>query len=700
MGGAVPAIVLATLNAKYIHASFGLRCLLANLGELRSRAVLAEFTINERPLDVAERILALEPQIVGLGVYVWNVAPMTELVSLLKRLRPELVVVLGGPEVSHEPEVQEIVRLADCTIRGEGERLLPEICRAVLAGGAVPEKIVAAMLPELGAMVLPYDEYTADDIAHRLIYVEASRGCPFACEFCLSSLDEAVRAFPLEAFLAAMDRLLVRGVRHFKFVDRTFNLHLPTSRRILEFFLERMAEVDGSEGIMPAAQRGPARPVGDRSYTPASLRRRAGFQPASGDSASGRASSPIAGTEACATHGVHLAGVKPAPPPAVDGPPPTVPRYSGLFLHFEMVPDRLPPELRELLARFPVGTLQLEVGIQSFDPAVTAAINRRQDIAKLEDNFRYLREHTTAHVHADLIIGLPGETAAGFGAGFDRLVALGPQEIQVGLLKRLRGAPIARHDGPEAMVYSPAPPCEILQNRVIDFATMQRLRRFARYWDLVGNSGNFVETLPLLWSGAPSEGARVVVEQLGGQWSCPRVNSDQIRSGTDILPGGRIFDRSGPLSTPGSASAVGPVSDWTHQAQSHDGSALAFRMSRSETGPTGEPAASAAQAVASPFAEFLHFSDWFFALEGRHHGLALSRTMERVFGFLVGERGLAPVEVAAALVRDCRRTGYLELPAAVKPFAPKEALAELNAQRGAAAQNTRRQARHRGAEGA
>ena len=581
-GAAVPDIVLATLNAKYIHASFGLRCLRANLGALRERSVLAEFTIGERPLDVAERILALEPRIVALGVYVWNVGPTTELVALLKRLRPELVILLGGPEVSHESAVQEIVRLADCTIRGEGERVLPEICRAVLAGGAVPAKIVAAEPPDLATLALPYDEYTEDDIAHRLIYVEASRGCPFSCEFCLSSLDEAVRPYPLEPFLTAMERLLARGVRHFKFVDRTFNLHLPTSRRILEFFLERMAEVPAGGGTVPD-------PSGAETAPPR------------GDGLTSTAHGPLSTVQS------------------------TAPRYPGLFLHFEMVPDRLPPELRDLLARFPAGSLQLEVGIQSFDPAVTAAISRRQDLAKLEDNFRFLRAHTAAHVHADLIIGLPGEAVVGFAAGFDRLVALGPQEIQVGMLKRLRGAPIARHDGPETMVYSPAPPYEILQNRVIDFPTMQRLRRFARYWDLVGNSGNFVETLPLFWRGVPSAGALRVAEGLG---FAPK---------------------------------------------------------------------DAAMAESAPFAEFLHFCDWFYAREGRHHALALSRTMERVFEFLVTERGLPEGEVAAALFRDCRRIGYLEVPAAVRPHVATEALAELAARRGKPTRNTKRQGRHRGA---
>ena len=414
----MPDIVLATLNAKYIHAGFGLRYLLANLGELRPRAALAEFVVSQRPLEIAGRILALEPRIVGLGVYIWNVTPTTDLVALLKKIRPGLVVILGGPEVSHETEQQEIVRLADYTIAGEGDLAFAEACHGILAGQPPAQKVVPAPLPDLARIALPYDEYTADDIAHRLIYVEASRGCPFECEFCLSSLDIPVRQFPLEPFLAALDRLLERGVLHFKFVDRTFNLNLAVSRRILEFFLAR-------------------------------------WRP-------------------------------------------------GLFLHFEMIPDRLPAELRELIGRFPPGSLQLEVGVQTFNPTVAAAISRRQDYSRLEDNFRFLRAETGVHLHADLIVGLPGETVESFAAGFDRLVGLRPQEIQVGMLKRLRGTPIFRHDGEWGMVYSPLPPYEILQNKLIDFATMQRLRRFARYWDLIGNSGNFVETTPFVWAGGGS----------------------------------------------------------------------------------------------------------------------------------------------------------------------------------------------------
>jgi len=452
----MPDIVLSTLNAKYIHAAFGLRYLFANLGELQSRADIAEFDINQRPLEIAEVLLAKHPRIIGLGVYIWNVTQSTELVAALKRIRPDVIIVLGGPEVSYETEQQAIVQLADHVITGEADLEFARVCRLLLAGGPTPDpsqegnrtsaraqvsaplpggagggfpisKIISAPLPDFAQLKPPYEFYTDADIAHRVLYVEASRGCPFSCEFCLSSLDIPVRQAALDEFLAAMKQLLDRGATQLKFVDRTFNLSVPTSRAILEFCL-------------------------------------AHWQP-------------------------------------------------GRFFHFEMVPDRLPEALREIIAKFPPGALQFEVGVQTFDEPTAARISRRQNYARLEENFFWLRANTGVHIHADLIAGLPGESLEQFGAGFDRLVALRPQEIQVGILKRLRGTPIVRHDAEWAMTYNPHPPYEILQNRQLDFATMQRLRRFARYWDLVGNSGNFVETTPLLWSkflvppsgGSPSE---------------------------------------------------------------------------------------------------------------------------------------------------------------------------------------------------
>ena len=414
----MPDIVLTTLNAKYIHASFGLRYLMANLGALQPRACIAEFDINQRPIDIVEQLLAKNPKIIGFGIYIWNVAPSTEVIAIIKRVRPGIIIVLGGPEVSYETEGQKIVELADHVITGEGDLKFAEICEKLLLGppGTKLPKIIPAELPDFSRLALPYNFYTEDDIAHRIIYVEASRGCPFTCEFCLSSLDIPVRQVPLPALLDQLEQLLARGVKQFKFVDRTFNLNVNVSKAILEFF-------------------------------------RARYEP-------------------------------------------------GHFYHFEMIPDRLPEALREIISAFPPGALQFEVGIQTFNEHVGALIKRRQNYDRLEDNFHFLRGQTGVHIHADLIVGLPGETLESFAAGFDRLIALGPQEIQVGILKRLRGTPIVRHDADWQMIYSQHPPYEILQNKLIDFATMQKLRRFARYWDMVGNSGNFVDTTPLIWRDA------------------------------------------------------------------------------------------------------------------------------------------------------------------------------------------------------
>ena len=128
----VADIVLTTLNAKYIHAAFGLRYLLANLGELQPRACLAEFDINQRPLDIAEVLLARNPKIIGFGIYIWNVEPTTEVIAAIKRVRPDIKIILGGPEVSYETEDQPIVQLADHVITGEADLKFAEVCRVLL----------------------------------------------------------------------------------------------------------------------------------------------------------------------------------------------------------------------------------------------------------------------------------------------------------------------------------------------------------------------------------------------------------------------------------------------------------------------------------------------------------------------------------------------------------------------------------------
>jgi len=418
-----PSVVLCTLNARYIHASLGLRYLLANMGTLRDVTVLREFTISRDPAQIVQALLDLlgpplagQRQVIGFGVYIWNVTQTAAVLRLLREQRPQLKFVLGGPEVSHEWEQQEIVGLAEHVITGWGDVSFPKLCQALLHGPQPLMKVIAGEQPELNTLVLPYQEYSDADLAHRVLYVEASRGCPFKCAFCLSSLDKTAWAFDADRLLAELDALFTRGARTFKFVDRTFNLKIDASVRILQFFLERLERA---------------------------------------------------------------------------GP-------GGLFVHFEVIPDHLPERLRQMIAQFPAGVLQFEIGIQSFNPAVQQVISRRQDNDRTEANLRWLVAHAQAHLHADLIFGLPGEDLPSFARGFDRLHALGPHEIQLGVLKRLRGTPIGGLSTSHAMVYDSLPPYTVRQTASVSAQQVEAFIRLARYWDLVANSGRFRRSLVLL----------------------------------------------------------------------------------------------------------------------------------------------------------------------------------------------------------
>ena len=412
----MPDIVLTTLNARYSHASLGLRYLRANLGELHADSAIREFVIGQKTEEMVERLLADAPRIIGVGVYIWNVEECTRLVAQLKAVAPEILIVLGGPEVSYEIDEQRICQLADYVITGWGDTSFAALARQLLRGERPASKVIAGIQAPLPALTLPYRDFTDEDVRQRHLYVEASRGCPFKCEFCLSALDKTAWPFELEPFLAELEILYQRGARTFKFVDRTFNLKVDTSLAILDFFLKKLEQ-------------------------------------------------------------------------APDDP---------VFAHFELIPDHLPEKLKEAIAKFPEGTLQFEIGIQTFDVDVQARVSRRQKNDVASANIVWLREHSTAHLHVDLIVGLPGEDIASFAKGFNRLVQLAPHEIQFGILKRLRGAPIARHTLEHGLRFNPGPPYNILATNVIDFATMQRLSRFSRYWDIVANAGRFSRTLPLL----------------------------------------------------------------------------------------------------------------------------------------------------------------------------------------------------------
>lgn len=404
-------IILTTLNSRYTHSSIGLRYLYANLHELQDDTQIQEFSINDAIQTVSEKLLANKPDVIGIGVYIWNVSEVVELIHILKKIRPELIIILGGPEVSYSP-FRVNLDDADFIIQGEGEVSFYDLCKQLKEKEKPQNKIIAMSTPNLKELVLPYEFYTDDDIKNRYIYVEISRGCPFECEFCLSSMDEKVRAFHLDAVLDEFETLWQRGARNFKFVDRTFNLNIKASNKILDFFLAK-----------------------DEPY----------------------------------------------------------------FAHFEVIPDHFPASLKEKIKQFPPGALQLEIGIQTLNLEVAKNISRQLKLEKIHENVSFLENETHAHIHLDLIVGLPGESLESFGKNLDTLMAMSSCEIQIGILKKLSGTKIDRHDINYGMVYSDIPPYDILKNSTLSFNDIQIMKRFARFWDISYNSGNFKSSIILLW---------------------------------------------------------------------------------------------------------------------------------------------------------------------------------------------------------
>ncbi len=425
-------ILLTTLNARYAHSALGLRYLYANLHELQNDTKIVEFTINEQIQTIAEDILKHSPKIIGMSVYIWNASQVAELIEIIKKVSPDTVIVLGGPEAGYTPHRVDFSR-ADYIISGEGEVAFYELCKEILSA-VIPchdtestiqkwipyqvrddkkTRFIKATMPDLKAITLPYRAYSDEDVANRTIYVEASRGCPFECEFCLSSMDEKVRNFPLDELIEEFELLWQRGARSFKFIDRTFNLNMTFANRLLDFFLSK------------------------------------------------------------------------EPP---------------YFAHFEVIPDHFPDVLKAKISLFPQGSLQLEIGIQTLDPIIAKGINRPLRLEKIFENLQFLENETKAHMHLDLIVGLPGETLAGFGRNLDKLVSLTHSEIQIGILKNLSGTTLSRHDKEHGMIYSDTPPYDILQNNNLSFEQIQKMKRFARFWDIFYNSGSFENTVKLLWT--------------------------------------------------------------------------------------------------------------------------------------------------------------------------------------------------------
>ena len=250
------SIVLCTVNAKWIHPSLALRLLKANLPScLASDSVIIEFALRQRLEEKTAAIYAETPKILAFSVSVWNHKATLELLQVLEKelaktdVRP--VIILGGPELTPLSPAAEIFHYADFVIRGEGENIFAELCRAVLEDKETAlkryGKFITVNNVDVALIRHGYDLYSDEDLEHKLIYVESSRDCPYDCAFCQSAVRKlpGVREFSPEHFLGNLERLLQRSIKAgrtktktIKFLDRSFNVNIPRALRILEFCLK------------------------------------------------------------------------------------------------------------------------------------------------------------------------------------------------------------------------------------------------------------------------------------------------------------------------------------------------------------------------------------------------------------------------------------------------------------------------------
>lgn len=245
-------VVLSTLNSKFIHSSLALRYLKA-YGEAHGQAYdIVEYTINMPVLHILSDITEHDIDVLGFACYIWNIEMTLHVVDMVKAVRPDIKIVLGGPEVSFTAdELLERCPNIDYIVQGEGEEAFHALVTALQLGNDGLDPVIpgvrgrrndsilgsaeAVEVRDLSTIPFPYTEEDMDDLEHKIIYYESSRGCPFSCQYCLSGNKNTVRFFPQERTLEELQWFIDHGVKQVKFVDRTFNCAPHHHRPLMEF---------------------------------------------------------------------------------------------------------------------------------------------------------------------------------------------------------------------------------------------------------------------------------------------------------------------------------------------------------------------------------------------------------------------------------------------------------------------------------
>lgn len=243
-------VLLIALNSKYVHSNLAIRYLRAYVNEFDVE--IFEGTINENPFNLALEIARKKPDVVAFSCYIWNIENILKICGILKEINKDITIILGGPEVSYDPKnILQLNEYIDYIIFGEGEETFKELLEYLSRQGKrkdlksmkglafrLGEEIIVneerPLITNLDTIPFPYDL----EIPSKIVYYEASRGCPFSCKYCLSSTIKGVRFFSLERIKRDLKYLIDNDVKLVKFVDRTFNANKRMAIEIWEFLIQ------------------------------------------------------------------------------------------------------------------------------------------------------------------------------------------------------------------------------------------------------------------------------------------------------------------------------------------------------------------------------------------------------------------------------------------------------------------------------
>ncbi len=436
-------LVLVAVNAKYIHTNLALRYLRETLNHLDVEFL--EMSINDSLNRIISHLLKSKTLIYGFSSYIWNIDLILKITELLKRARPEALIILGGPEVSFDSEkFLKRHSFIDCVVTGSGELKLPLLMDALKANRliaiegiyfsdqlkekfsksskvSINQKIEMNQVNDLSVIAFP-SPYRIDELSalkNRIIYYETIRGCPYRCSYCLSSLETELLLKPLETVFAEIDVFFKAGVKQVKLVDRTFNCQPKRAIRIFKYIIEKAKENYGSD-----------------------LR----------------------------------------------------PNF-----HFEMTGDQISSEMIQCLSKAPKGLIQFEIGVQTTCEKTLKAIDRPINFEKTKTHVRELLKAKNIHIHLDLIAGLPYENFEIFEKSFNQVVALQPDMLQLGFLKGLKGTKIRNQAIKHDYEFSSFAPYEIIRNAYLTAEELYLLKDMEILVDRFYNSGFFSTTIKRLF---------------------------------------------------------------------------------------------------------------------------------------------------------------------------------------------------------